>query len=106
MLKTKQWYRKHKLTPQSTNNLKSKNPCSQSFIKGFYKGLPKKKGKLNAIISTVANKYAVLRSFGSSSNVGCSGNSSVITKSFELYSELVSSSLKMKVLKKKFIWKN
>ena len=47
-------------------------------------------------------KYAFVRSFGSSSVVGCSEKSSVIIKSFESYSELVSSSLQMKVLKKKF----
>ena len=51
---------------------------------------------------TVTNKYDVLRSFGSTSLVGCSEKYSVITKSFDSYSEFVSSSLKMKVLKKKF----
>ena len=58
------------------------------------------------IISTVANNYVVVKSFGSSSIVGCSEKSSVITKRFESHSELVSSSLKMKVLKKKFLLKN
>ena len=43
------------------------------------------------IISTVANNYVVVKSFGSSSIVGCSEKSSVITKSFKSYSELVSS---------------
>ena len=52
------------------------------------------------IISTVANNYVVVRSFGSSSIVGCSEKSSVITKSFKSYSELVSSSPEMKVLNK------
>ena len=42
------------------------------------------------ITSTVASKYAVVRSFGSSSIVGCSEKCSVITKSFKSYSELVS----------------
>ena len=55
------------------------------------------------ITSTFANKYAVVKSFGSSSIVGCSEKSSVITKSFESHSELVSSNLKMKLLKKKFL---
>ena len=58
------------------------------------------------ITSTAANKYAVVRSFGSSSIVGCSEKSCVITKSFESYPELVSFSLKMKVLKKKFLLMN
>ena len=53
--------------------------------------------------STFANKYAVVRSCGSSSIVGCSEKSSVITKSFESHSELVSSNLEMKVLKNKFL---
>ena len=52
------------------------------------------------ITSTVANKYVALRSFGSSSIVCCSEKSSVITKSFKSYSDLVSSSLEVKVLKK------
>ena len=56
--------------------------------------------------STAANKYAVVRSFGSSLVAGCSEKSSVNTKSFESYSELVSSSLEMKVLKKKFLGMN
>ena len=51
------------------------------------------------LTSTVINKYAAVRSFGSSSIAGCSEKSSVITKSFKSYSELVSSSLEMKVLK-------
>ena len=46
---------------------------------------------------------AVVRRFGSSSIVGCSEKSSVITKSFESHFELDSSSLEMKVLKKKFL---
>ena len=104
--------RKHKLPSNSTNNLKPKKPWDQSSIKAFYKGFPAKKGKLNLqkrvswITSTVANKYAAVRSFGSSSVVGCSEKSIVITKSFESYSELVSSSLKMKVLEKKFLVMN
>ena len=52
------------------------------------------------IISSVANKYADVRSFGFCSIVGCWEKSSVITKILESYSELVSSSLEMKVLKK------
>ena len=55
------------------------------------------------ITSTAANKYAVVRRFGSGSIVGCSEKSNVITKSFESYSELVSSRLEMKVLKTKFL---
>ena len=104
--------RKHKLPSNSTNNLKPKKPWDQSSIKAFYKGFPAKKGKLNLqkrvswITSTVANKYAAVRSFGSSSVVGCSEKSIVITKSFESYSELVSSSLEMKVLKKKLLLMN
>ena len=39
------------------------------------------------IISTVANNYAVVRSFGSSSILGWPEKSNVITKSFECYSE-------------------
>ena len=58
------------------------------------------------ITSTVANKYAVVRSFGSSSILGCSEKSNFITKSFESYSELISSSLEMKVVKKKFLSMN
>ena len=42
------------------------------------------------ITSTAANKYAVVRSFGPSSIVVCSEKSSIITQSFESYSELVS----------------
>ena len=45
-------------------------PCGQSSKKTFYKGLPGKNSKLNMITSTVANKYAVVRSFGSTSIVG------------------------------------
>ena len=66
MLKTKQL---GTITSHLTNNLKPKKPCGQSSIKAF---LPGKKGKLNMITSTVANKYAVVRSFGSSSIVGLS----------------------------------
>ena len=60
------------------------------FYKTFYKGLSGKKGKLNLITSTAANKYTVVRSFGPSSIVVCSEKSSIITQSFESYSELVS----------------
>ena len=86
---------------------KSKNKAirKQTTI-AFNQGLPGRKGKLNMVSSTFANKYAVVRSFGSSSIVGCSEKSSVITKRFESHSELVSSSLKMKVLKKKFLLRN
>ena len=69
MLKTKQL---GNITSHLTNNLQPKKPCDQSSIKAFYKCLPGKKGKLNMITSTVANKYAVARSFGSSSIVGLS----------------------------------
>ena len=58
------------------------------------------------ITSAVASKYAVVRRFGSSSFVRCSEKSSVITKRFKSYSELVSSTLEMKVLKKKFLSSN
>ena len=95
--------RKHRLPSHSSNNLKPRKPCGQSSIKTFYKGLPQKKGKLNLITSTVANKYVVVRSFGSSSIIGCSEKASIITKIFESYSELVPSSLEIKVLKKKFL---
>ena len=54
------------------------------------------------ITSTAANKHAVVRGFGSGSIIGCSEKSSVITKSFDSYSELVSSRLEMKVLKRNF----
>ena len=90
----------------STKNLKHKKSCGQSFIKTFYKGLPGKKGKLNMVTSTVANKYDFERSFGSTSIASCSEKSSVITKSFDSYSELVSCGLTMKVLKKKFLLMN
>ena len=53
--------RKHKIPLHLTNNLKPKKYYGQSC------GLPGKKSKLNMITSTVANKYAVMRSFGSSS---------------------------------------
>ena len=56
------------------------------------------------ITSTVAKICCF--SFGSSSIVGCSEKSRVITKSFESYSELVSSSVEIKVLKKKFLVMN
>ena len=56
--------------------------------------------------STVANKYAVVKSFGSTSIADCSEKSSVIPKMFESYSEYVFSSLAMKVLKKKFLLMN
>ena len=85
------------------------NPTSlvaNLFIKTFYKGLPERKGKLNMVTSTVANIYPVVRSFGSSSIIGCSKRTSVTTKSFESYSELDSSSLEMKVLQKKFLLMN
>ena len=52
------------------------------------------------ITSTIANKYVVARSFRPNSIVACSEKFSVITKSFESYSELVSSCLEMRVLKK------
>ena len=83
---------------------KSKNKAirKQTTI-AFNQGLPGRKGKLNMVSSTFANKYAVVRSFGSSSIVGCSEKSSDVTKSFESHSELVSSSLEMKVIKKKFL---
>ena len=55
------------------------------------------------ITSMFANKYAVERSFSSSLILGCSEKSSFITKNFESHSELVSSSLEIKVLKKKFL---
>ena len=58
------------------------------------------------ITSTVNNKYGVLRSFRSSSIVGSSEKSSVVTKSFESHSELISSSHEMKVLEKKFLLMN
>ena len=80
MLKTKQLG--NKLPSRSTNNLKPTKPCGQSSIKAFHRGLPRKKGKLNKITSTVTNKYAFLRSFGSSSIVGCSEKFNIITKSF------------------------
>ena len=98
--------RKHKLSLHSTNNLKPKKPRGQSSIKTFYEGLPGKKSKLNMITSTVADKYAVVRSFGFRLILGRSEKSTVITKSFESYSELVSSNLEMKVLKKKFLLMN
>ena len=53
--------RKHKSPLHSTNNLKPKKPCGQSSKKSSYKGLPAKKGKLNRITSTVANKYAAVK---------------------------------------------
>ena len=103
---------KDKLPSHSINNLKPNKPCNQSSIKALYKGLPGKKGKLNMTISTIANEYAVVRSFSSSAIVGrisfhvvnleilknlevlisCSKKSSAITTGFESYSELVSSS--------------
>ena len=58
--------RKHKPPSHSINNLKPKKYCGQ------YCGLLGKKGKLNMITSTVANKYAVVKSFGFSSVVGLS----------------------------------
>ena len=79
-------------------------PCGQSSKKTFYKGLPGKNSKLNT--STVANKYAVVRSFGSSSIVGYSEKSSVITKSLESFSKLLYFIFEMKVLKKKFLLMN
>ena len=84
--------------------------------------MPGKNDKLNLITSAVANKYAVLRVFSSSLIVvlssfffledlemlknlfvnlklevliSCSEKSSVITTSFESYSELVSSNLEI-----------
>ena len=64
--------KKHKLPLHSTINLKPEKLCGQSFIKAFCKGLSGKKGKLNLITSTVANKYAAVRSFSSSSIAGLS----------------------------------
>ena len=58
------------------------------------------------ITSAVNNKYGVLRSFRPSSIVGSLEKSSVVTKSFESHSKLVSSSLEMKVLEKKFLLMN
>ena len=98
--------RKHKLPSHSTNNLKPKKSCGQSSIKTFYKGLPGKKGNLNMITSTVANKYAVVRSFGFSSIADSSEKSSVMIKCFESYSEMVSYNLEMKALNKKFLVMN
>ena len=49
----------------STSNLKYKKLCGQSSIKAIYKGVPGKKSTLNMITSAVANKYAVVRGFGS-----------------------------------------
>ena len=98
--------KKHKLPLHSTKNLKPKKPCGQSSIKTFYKDLAGKKCKFNVITSTVANKYAVVRISGCSSIVGFSEKSSVITKSFESYSELLFSSLEIKVLQKKFLLMN
>ena len=69
----------------------------------FNQGLRGRKGKLNMITSMFANKYAVERSFSSSLILGSSEKSSFITKNFESHSELVSSSLEIKVLKKKFL---
>ena len=60
--------RKHKPPSHWTKNLKSKTSCGKSFYEGF----PRKKGKLNMITSTVANKYAIVRSYGSSSMAGLS----------------------------------
>ena len=68
-----------------------------------------KKSKLNMITSTVANKYAVMRSFGSSSVSDLSSfffwktkyfflghkNLTLLQLSFESYSELVSYSLEI-----------
>ena len=93
------------LTSHSTNNLKPKKPCSQSSIKTFYEGLPGK-GRVSWIWLLLLLIYAVVTSFGSSSIVGCSEKASVIKKSFDSYSELVFSSLEMKVLKKKFLLMN
>ena len=55
------------------------------------------------LLRLLIHMHAVVRRFGSSSIVGCSEKSSVITKSFESHFELDSSSLEMKVLKKKFL---
>ena len=64
--------REHKIPSFSTYNLTPKKPCDLSSAKAFHKGWPWKKLKLNIITSTVASKYAALRSFGSSSIVGSS----------------------------------
>ena len=50
----------------------------------FNQGLRGRKGKLNMITSMFANKHVVERSFGSSSILGCSEKSSVITKTLSL----------------------
>ena len=63
---------KHKLPSHSTNGLKPKKPCGQFSMRAFYKGLPEKWGKLNMITSTIANKYAFVRRFGSISVSGLS----------------------------------
>ena len=60
------------------SDLKPKNSCGQSSIKTFYKRITWKKGKLNIITSIVANKYAVVRSFGSTSIVGGSKKNLVL----------------------------
>ena len=44
----------------------------KSIVADLACGLPGKKGKLDMITSTVANKYAVMRSFGSTSVVDLS----------------------------------
>ena len=80
-------------------NCKNKTTRKQTTIT-FNQGLPGRKGKLNMITSMFANKYLVVRIFGPSPIVGCSENSSVVTKSFECHFELVFSSLEMRVLKK------
>ena len=103
MLKTKQLG--SKLPLHSTNNLKPKKPCGQSSIKTFYEGLPGK-GRVSWIWLLLLLIYGVVTSFGSSSIVGCSEKASDIKKSFDSYSELVFSSLEMKVLKKKFLLMN
>ena len=51
-------------------NAKNKAIKKQTTIT-FNQGLPGRKGKLNMIISSVANKYADVRSFGFCSIVGC-----------------------------------
>ena len=61
MLKTKQLGHIKTTTTFNQQFKSCKKYCGQSC------GLPGKKSKLNMITSTVANKYAVMRSFGSSS---------------------------------------
>ena len=54
------------------------------------------------VTSTVANIYAVVRRFGSSSIIGCLEKSSAITKSFEPYSSWFLPVSKWKYLRRNF----